>query len=235
MGVLITDQNEQWLHNKYPLLTIKSGKISGVIEFKAMYNDQTGQFMVLENNTPNIVGKNVLTGRFNIRIEDRVDKSLSRLPAVYIDDVGLTPYQHLNQTDESACLCSPIEEDDIVNEFHLPQFLEKLVIPFLYGQIFYSINQHWPWGEYSHGATGLLESYLKIADSTKTELCLQKLSKDKIWPRIKSVLEQKTYIKGHTLCFCQKMDQMRRCHPNALRGIQQLWTDIKNKKINIPK
>src|ERR1700727_2238404 len=48
--------------------------------------------------------------------------------------------------------------------FQIRAFLEQLVIPFLYGQVFYSSKNRWPWAEYAHGATGILEAYSKTRD-----------------------------------------------------------------------
>jgi hypothetical protein len=138
--------------------------------------------------------------------------------------------------DKSACLCSSLEEDEFLTpELQFRLVLEKLVIPFLYGQLFYSLNQRWPWSEYAHYVTGLLESYGKYPDPTKIENLVQMLMRcQDVWPAIRAALRQKNYIKGHTPCFCSKKDQMRRCHPNALRGIQQLQCDIQARKIVIP-
>jgi hypothetical protein len=49
----------------------------------------------------------------------------------------------------------PLEEDDFLDpEFQFRLFLERLVIPFLYGQAFYSANGRWPWIEYDNGELG---------------------------------------------------------------------------------
>ncbi len=65
--------------------------------------------------------------------------------------------------------------------------------------------------------------------------CLDKLSKQdkQTWERVQAALQQKSEIKGHTPCFCPKMDHIRRCHPNAWKGILKLREDIKNQNIVI--
>ena len=69
----------------------------------------------------------------------------------------------------------------------------------------------------------------------KAQECVQKLSLDRAaWPRIKLALIQKSNIKGHTPCFCPNMDHIRRCHPNAWKGIRQLKQDVKEHGVNIP-
>jgi hypothetical protein len=156
------------------------------------------------------------------------------LPALFVDGVEPTPERHFNQNDKSACLCSLLEEGEFLQpEFNSTLFVERLVIPFLYGQAFYSSQGHWPWREYAHGATGFLESYSQVHDSAKAVPCVQLLRKDGNWLRIKTALEQKPHVKGHTPCICEKRDQIRRFHPQALDGLLQLQRDLRASKISI--
>lgn len=210
--------------------------VSGVVDFVATYNNQSGLFLVLGSGVADTVGGLCLIGNFRIHIQGRIDKSLSQLPAVHVEGVEPIPPRHFSQSDKSACLCSPLEEEEYLKpgtDFQL--FLEQLVIPFLYGQLFYTAHGRWPWGDYMHGSTGLLESYSKVNDPSKAEECLQKLLLDRnAWPKIKSAFIQKADIKSHAQCFCEKGDKIRRCHPEALKGIQKLRQDIKAQGISIP-
>ncbi len=181
------------------------------------------------------IGAVALFGAFQVRIEERPDKSISRLPALYVQGVDPSSDRHFSQRDKSACLCSPFDEDEFLQpEFQFPAFLEQLVIPFLYGQLYYSSRGHWPWTGYAHGATGILEAYSKISDQNRVEECLRQLAQDASWPRIRAALRQKPYLKGHTPCFCTKMDQIRRCHPGALEGALRLQKDLTARGIPVP-
>src|SRR5207247_4350992 len=155
-------------------------------------------------------------------------KSHSDLPALRVPSVDSSADRHFNQADKSACLCSPFEEGDFLHpNLNLRRYLEELVIPFLYGQSFYSIYKKWPWQEYSHGAVGLLESFADNSDAVDVSECIAKLQMQKdTWPRIRSALLRGN-IKGHTPCFCRKSDHIRRCHPQALRGVRLLQARIK--------
>jgi hypothetical protein len=126
------------------------------------------------------------------------------------------------------------EEEFLRPELQFRPFLEQLVIPFLYGQVYYSSNGRWPWTEYAHGATGILEAYSRVCGQHRAEECLRLLSQDANWPRIRSALRQEPYIKGHTPCFCSKEDQIKRCHPQALVGALRLQLDLKALGIPIP-
>jgi len=224
---MLKNEDEQWLRKSYPGLIPSAEGVAGNIEFKATYDSQTNLFVILQDGVTDVTDGLALSGEFRIHIEERKDKTFSSLPAVYVEELEATDKRHFGQKDKSACLCSPFAEDEFLRpEFQFKTFLEQLVIPFLYAQVFYSLNEHWPWSEYAHGATGLLEAYSEMAGQAKTEDCLRLLRQDRAWERIKSTLRQRPYIKGHTPCFCPKMDHMRRCHPGVLRGAQRLQGDI---------
>jgi hypothetical protein len=114
--------------------------------------------------------------------------------------------------------------------------LEQLVIPFLYGQSFYSKCHRWPWKEYAHNATGLLESFddLDTANVEELRIFLDMLAADRdSWPHIRAVL-QRNEVKGHTPCFCPRRDHIRRCHPKALAGLRRLQQLVKRTSLPVP-
>ena len=232
---MLKESDEQWLRRAHPALVLTGNAITGTIDFRASYDQQNNRFLILADHASEPVDAVTLSGAFQVRIEERTDKSDSRLPAVYVQGIDSTPKRHFNQRHKSPCLCSPIDENDFLEpEFQFRPFFEQLVIPFLYGQVFYSSKAHWPWTEYEHGATGVLEAYSKVGDQNRAQQCLQKLAQDTSWSKIRSALRQNPYIKGHTPCFCLSMDQIRRCHPAALEGALRLQRDLKALGIPIP-
>jgi hypothetical protein len=111
--------------------------------------------------------------------------------------------------------------------FAFVPFFEQLVIPFLYGQEFYSLNGRWPWAEYAHGATGLLEAYAGLAHPSKAEECFRRiLLETSETRRIRAVVQQLSEVKDQTLCFCPRRGHMHCCHPMALQGLRQLRRDL---------
>ena len=233
---MLTDQDKTWLSQQYPGLVVDAGKISGEINFTATYNKQSSRFLQVEVGTDDGVGGMRLSGRFKIRIEERSDTSNSKLPALFVEGVDHVADRHFNQTDLGGCVCNPLEEDDFLQpRFEFQKYLKELVIPFLYGQLFFTQEKHWPWPEYAHGGVGLLEAYSKNPIQTKAEECLQKISREpSLWSKVKPLLLQKSNIKGHVLCPCPKHDHLRRCHPNVLKGLQSLREIIKTHKIALP-
>src|SRR6266581_2589438 len=181
---MLKESDELWLRDAHPALIPAGNAITGGIEFRASYGQQTNRFLILADHTADPIDAVTLSGAFQIRIEERSDKSDSRLPALYVQGIDPTTERHFNQRDKSACLCSPFDENDFLEpEFQFRPFFERLVIPFLYGQVFCSSKGHWPWAEYAHGATGILEAYSKVRDQNRTEQCLQKLAQDMSWPK----------------------------------------------------
>jgi hypothetical protein len=232
---MLRESDKQWLRDIYPALTPSGNGVAGTIEFVASYNNQSNTFLILGDGITGQAGAVALSCTFEIRVEERNDKSISQLPALYVQGVDPTADRHFNQREKSACLCSPFDEAEFLQpEFQFKPFFEQLVIPFLYGQAFYSSKGHWPWTEYAHGATGILEAYLQLSDQNRAGECLQRLVQDREWPRIHLALRQKPYVKGHTPCFCSKRDQIRRCHADALKGVLRLQQDLKELGIPIP-
>lgn len=232
---MLKKSDEEWLSTNYQTLIPTDDTVAGIIEFKASYNRDTNRFVVLGDQ---ITGDNAavtLSGNFEIRIEERRDKSISQLPALHVERLEPIPERHFNQKDNSACLCSPLEEREFLRpELQFRIFLEQLVIPFLYGQVFYSSRGHWPWAEYAHGAAGILEAYSKIHDQDRAEECMRLLAQDANWPRIRSALRQKPHVKGRSPCFCTRRIQIIRCHPRAFAGALRLQKHLRALGIPVP-
>lgn len=235
---MLTEEDKIWLSKNYPnLIYSNEDGISGNLVLNATYNKELNRFLILGDNVDNTIGGLQLTGTFNIKVKKTKDKTLSLLPSLYIESVEVIANRHINQnSDHRACLCSPfIENQYLTPVFSFKKYFEKLVIPFLYGQIFYDKEKRWPWDDLSHGSIGLLESYYKINDSSKAKECLERLPKDlQNWSRIKELLLQKNFIKGHTLCLCGKENKIRNCHIDAWKGTELLRQNIKEQKLIIP-
>jgi hypothetical protein len=232
---MVEESDRDWLRRRVPGLTVESERVCGSLRVEATYNAEMGRFLALGTGVENTVGGVALSGDFVIEIRPRRDRTLSRLPALRVKSVEPIPERHFSQTDKTGCLCSPFEEDEfLVPEFQFRKYFDELVVPFLYGQQFYSEHGYWPWSEYAHGATGLLESYARVRDPNKARDCLEKLASVSNWANVRAILAQRTRIKGHTPCFCQKADFMRRCHPAALKGLRMLRNDASEQDLPLP-
>ena len=218
----------------YPGLALVDGAVTGTIGFTASYDREQNRFVILRQSDGEPDKAVTLSGLFEIRIEERTDKSVSRLPAVFVPQVEPIPARHFG-ADKSACLCSPFEEDDFLTpEFQWSTFLDQLVIPFLYSQVFYTAQGRWPWAEYAHCETGILEAYGKLQDQSKAEQCLRMLSRYSSWPALRSGLVHKPFFPGHTRCFCGQQKAIRRCHRQALDGALRLQKDARALGLTLP-
>lgn len=232
---MLQGDDKCWLSLAHPRLLIDGNAVAGPINFRAAYDAHKNMFLILQDGQVGACEAVVLSGEFRVRIEERGDRSISALPALFVEDMEPIPDRHYSQADKSACLLSPLEEGDFLNpDFSIKVFIDRLVIPFLYGQVFYSLHQRWPWSEYSHGVTGLLESYAALGDPSHVQQCLDQLSRDlRAWRRIRALLLQRHCIRGHVQCSCNRRGHFRRCHPNAFRGMQLLQDDVRRMGIRV--
>lgn len=85
---MLKENDKEWLRVSHPGLVWNGEAVTGTVEFRAGYWRESNQFVILGDDATNDTGAVVLTGSFNIRIEERREKSTSRLPAV----LGATRY-----------------------------------------------------------------------------------------------------------------------------------------------
>lgn len=239
--MLFSEDDKVWIKKNYPKLLVTVSEASGVIDILATYNLQEGVFLDVAKTSDDPVGGVRLSGTFSLTITERLplERMFSNLPKVVIEDISPDPERHIN-LDNSACLCSPLEEDIyLLPTFQTERFFKDLLIPFLYGQIFFSSFKRWPWTDYGHGSIGILESYDHLSESSHAESCLGKLqsykhTSESSWSEIRRLLTQRGQVKGHSMCICKNKDQIRRCHPRVWHGLRKLQTDIRNQNIAIP-
>lgn len=231
---MLTSQDKKWLSKAYPDLKPNGHNLSGIIEFTATYNEQSGLFLILGPNIYDDVGGLSLSGKFKVRIDERVRMNLSKLPALFIEEIEQSPDRHFS-ADSSACLCSPLEEREFLQpEFQLRKYIEELVIPFLFGQIFFSKENRWPWGDYQHGGIGLLQSYFNFDGQITKNFVIEFLSylkQDRNWPSYRRLLVMTRPSKQ--ICACGSAYILRDCHPEVLKGLARLKADISNLAMNL--
>jgi hypothetical protein len=234
-GMTIIKENEiEWLGKHYPNLKINEQRteVHGDLKFVASYDKTTDQFTPAVYPSQ-VVSGTVIDGEYKILIKENA----KTLPSLKIesDNIPFIPDRHFYDQG-SACLCGPVEASQFMEEgFSFPLFIERLVIPFLYGQKSYDINNKWPWLEYAHGSTGILQSYYKSGKTLEhAKVCLQKLQADKIhWPRVKAILSGREKIMESSKCFCSKAKNIRECHLDAWFGIIKLRKVLKESFVSL--
>jgi|GEM_PF-1790276 len=231
-----------WIKENYRDLNVTNSEISGKIDILATYSLQDHIFLDVAKASVDHVGGVRLSGTFSLTMTERrpSERMFSSLPKVVIENIPADPERHINPNDNSACLCSPLEEGDyLYPTFQVERFFKELLIPFLYGQIYFSSFKCWPWTDYGHGSIGILESYNYLSEPSRAKSCINKLygyrdKKGSPWSEIRGLLMQKGQIKGHVMCICKNRDKIRRCHPKAWCGLRKLQIDFKNQHLAIP-
>lgn len=231
---MLSREDSVWLAREYPDLTPAPHEVKGLLKFTGAYHEGSGRFFILNDEPAHAEMGTVLSGAFEIKIRGRLGLEAITLPKLFVAGVPHTLDHHFYQNDFSACLCSPLQHQDfLVPEFQFRRFFNELVVPFLYGQVFLSFYGKWPWGEFAHGATGILEAYASNG-GRKTQRCLDFLTQDHNWPRIKSTLLQENQVDANLQCFCRSGKTIGLCHPQALRGAQLLQKDLRYWPISLP-
>jgi len=237
----ITDKDRAWLRSYCPKLKIIEGDpliIVGTLSFDMFYDGNNSQYVLNPEGNPQ-------PENMRIRDEYEIDitfkgSDFSSLPQVretggrirnIIEKRKLAPKDlHLYSESGPACLCSPLDEEKhLPKGFCISDYFSTLVIPFFYAQSYYEKYNKWaPWGDYSHGALGILESYATNENSkTLTQKCIQLIKRDNKWAIYNKLLESNDDLKEHLPCICGLPIKFGYCHPLACSGLLKLKNDIK--------
>lgn len=230
---MLSKQDITYLNAVFDSLEISEDqkKITGVLTFDAVYDPSKAgnSFTIIGPDDGKKYTGTRLRGSFNVSIE--MGWFPSGLPKlVILENIPKEARRHF-YTDESAlvaCVCGPVKELRFMKRFNVKDYVETLVIPFLYGQLYFdNVKKEWPWKEYSHNTPGILESYHRDNGTDVLSDFVERLKlQGKDWVRLETILYGRKQPKGHTPCFCSKGDFIRRCHPEAWEGVKKLYADI---------
>ena len=140
---------------------------------------------------------------------------------------------HFNSGNGTACVCVKQEEKrKFPPGSTVFNFLNDLVIPYLYGLSFYDENGRWPWREWSHGPLGLLEFYAedqmdKTIDMIEDLAAVFKI--DLKWEKYRDHLQ---HPRPKKLCVCGSNKMFPDCHGLAWKGILALRGDLKRLRLD---
>ncbi len=150
------------------------------------------------------IEKDDIKDRYEVEIQINRDYP-KKVPIVKETGSKIAKTFHHNP-DGSLCLEAPLAVYEVfrTNET-LINFVDNLLVPYLYVRSHYLKYGTLPFGEHAHGAEGILEDYKKrfeIAEDSSVLLLLQILAED-------------TY-RGHHLCPCGSEKKLRDCHGEYL-------------------
>lgn len=123
-------------------------------------------------------------------------------------------YQHRNPSG-TLCLAVPIEQRRLfLEQPTLLGFVNRLVIPYLYGYCFFKKHGQHPFDEAAHGYEGIMRHYLDTL-SLRDELAVL---------RVISYLLEHGY-RGHHECPCGSGKVVRVCHGSRLLTLYRAHND----------
>lgn len=110
--------------------------------------------------------------------------------------------RHIN-VDNSLCLAVLPEELKIAkNGITFKYFLEKVLVPHLSRETYYSIKKEYPKGEYRHGNEGILQYFEEI---------LSIKDKRSLIDELKKIVYSK-WVDRNEKCFCGSGIKFKKCH-----------------------
>lgn len=118
---------------------------------------------------------------------------------------------HIN-SDGSCCFTVPVKEQILLKKGlikTIPQFINKIVVPFFQNNSFREINGNYKNGEYSHGLSGIIEAYSDILGVNNQELTLKILIRH---------LKGNGYGKNDP-CFCGSNKKFKDCHSYRFKDL----------------
>ena len=110
--------------------------------------------------------------------------------------------RHIDEKTGNACL--GIREqlhNNITHNASALSFIEGPIYEFFLGQSYYELTEKWIFGEWSHGAKGILEYYSKILKTNDPKIILTFVE-----------YLSKNTVKGHWPCYCANGKRLRNCH-----------------------
>jgi len=121
-----------------------------------------------------------------------------------VRDIGhRIPRQYHRLTDGSFCLGSPVRLRLLLADAPtIAGFIDKCVIPYLYGYSYFEKHGRMPFGELAHGERGIIEDYQRLLHVSSIEGCASMLL----------LIGQKRRLANKQPCSCGSGIRLGRCH-----------------------
>ena len=125
-------------------------------------------------------------------------------------------YEHINKggdNDGTLCLAVPVEQRRVfLEQPTLLGFVNKLVIPFLFGYCHWKKDGTYPFGTTEHGHEGIVQHYMDILELPNESAALAVVS-----------FLYRGYS-GQLPCPCGSGKRARKCHGEVLRALRDQHT-----------
>jgi hypothetical protein len=141
---------------------------------------------------------------------------------------------HRNPGAGTACLCVKQEEPvRFPRGANLSQFIEGLVVPYLFGLSHFDEHGKWPWPDRSHGALGTIEYYAECAGDPSADSInetLDLLKDDPVWRALRKQLRKPSAMR---FCVCGSGKPISRCHKDVWGAVVKLNGDMRKLGLNL--
>ena len=113
------------------------------------------------------------------------------------------PDRHINTNDNSICLAVLPQEMKIAkNGISFKYFLDKILVPHLSRETYYSIEKKYPDGEYEHGIEGIWKYFEEILYISNKSIIIQELEK----------IVNGNWVGRNDFCICNSGIKFKKCH-----------------------
>ena len=142
-----------------------------------------------------------------------IPRDYNKTPPKAYETGGRIPKDFHTYSDGSLCLAPPIEIRRKFSESPtLLEFVESLLIPYLFSFSYWKDHGHMPYGDLPHGSEGIMQYYFETF----------KVSSEFIVLKFLKILAIENY-RGHHECPCGGGLKIRQCHGESLlryKGLQ---------------
>ena len=151
--------------------------------------------------TASAPGLETISDSYDIEISVRSEFP-QRVPRV--KDLGSRVARDYHRLDDgSFCLGSPARLRLVLAQTPtVPAFIEKCVIPYLYGYSFFERHGQPPFGELAHGDRGIVDDYMQLFRVASLQACIGMLS----------AIGMKRRVANKLPCPCGSGKRLGRCH-----------------------
>lgn len=171
--------------------------------------------LVIENGSPvfrgsfPVVHEGQELDRFLVEIV--FPKGINHLPLIR-EIGGRIPRTTDRHTFSGGSICTEVPELTLLRgDYSLLSYLDGPVRNYFIGQSLFEKGKPWPFNEWSHGKSGLLQAYGEILG----------VSGEPVIRRYLDYLGHKK-VKGHWQCPCGSGKQLRQCHIVVMRKLQKV-------------
>jgi hypothetical protein len=145
-------------------------------------------------------------------VEIRVPRDFPRSVPAVRELQGRIRKTYHTQPDGTLCLGSNIRlQLEVRKAPTLPAFVEKCIIPFLYGYSHKEQYETLPQGELAHGTKGLIEDYQSLFRLKDKKECLEMI-------RLASL---KKRVANKQPCFCGGKKRLGKCHNKKVNQLRR--------------